>query len=29
MNIVKNYETRVFNKINPLVSFSVTRYVRS
>jgi HAE1 family hydrophobic/amphiphilic exporter-1 len=27
MNTLRNYETKVFNKINPLVSFSVTRYV--
>ncbi len=27
MNTLRNYETKVFNKINPLVNFSVTRYV--
>ena len=27
MNTLRNYEAKVFNKINPLVNFSVTRYV--
>ena len=27
MNTLRNYETKVFNKINPLVGFSVRRYV--
>ena len=27
MNTLRNYEAKVFSKINPLVSFSVTRYV--
>ncbi|HUI71362.1 MAG TPA: efflux RND transporter permease subunit, partial [Spirochaetia bacterium] len=27
MNTLRSYETKVFNKINPLVNFSVTRYV--
>ena len=27
MNTLRNYETKIFKKINPLVSFSVTRYV--
>ncbi|HTP58359.1 MAG TPA: efflux RND transporter permease subunit, partial [Spirochaetia bacterium] len=27
MNTLRNYETKVFNRINPLVNFSVTRYV--
>ena len=27
MNTLRARETRIFNKINPLVSFSVTRYV--
>jgi HAE1 family hydrophobic/amphiphilic exporter-1 len=27
MNTLRNYEEKVFNKINPLVNFSVTRYV--
>ncbi|MGO9413415.1 MAG: efflux RND transporter permease subunit, partial [Spirochaetia bacterium] len=27
MNTLRNYEAKIFNKINPLVNFSVTRYV--
>ncbi|MGA2764433.1 MAG: efflux RND transporter permease subunit [Spirochaetia bacterium] len=27
MNTLRNYEAKVFNKINPLVNFSVSRYV--
>ena len=27
MNTLRNYEAKIFSKINPLVSFSVTRYV--
>ena len=27
MNTLRNIEAKVFNKINPLVNFSVTRYV--
>ena len=27
MKTLRNYEAKVFNKINPLVRFSVTRYV--
>ena len=27
MKTLRNYETKIFNKINPLVNFSVTRYV--